>query len=160
MKAMSHPVTEGPGLSVGVQFVCPADGVPDESMLSGWADAAYSAISAVPAEIALRIVTRDEMQKLNHEYRGLDRPTNVLSFAIDSPPEAIPRILGDIVICRDIVIDEARDQGKKPDAHWAHMTVHGVLHLCGYDHEQDADASEMEALEAEILVKLGFRNPW
>jgi probable rRNA maturation factor len=84
----------------------------------------------------------------------------VLSFAIDSPPEAAPRILGDIVICRDIVIDEAREQGKKPDAHWAHMTVHGVLHLCGYDHELDADAREMEALEAEILVKLGFRNPW
>lgn len=158
---MSHPVTEeGAGLSVGVQVACLADGVPDDSMLSSWADSAYRAVRAVPAEIGLRIVARDEMRNLNHEYRGLDRPTNVLSFAIDSPPEAIPQILGDIVICRDIVIDEAREQRKKPDAHWAHMTVHGVLHLCGYDHELDTDARAMEALEAEILVKLGFRNPW
>jgi probable rRNA maturation factor len=157
---MSHPVTEESGLAVGVQLACPADEVPAERLLSRWADAAYRTISTVPAEIALRIVSRDEMRELNHEYRGLDRPTNVLSFTIDSPAEAAPRILGDVVICRDIVIDEAHEQGKQPDAHWAHMTVHGVLHLCGYDHELDADAREMEALETEILVKLGFRNPW
>ena len=110
----------------------------------------------MPAEIAVRIVGADEMRVLNREYRGMDKPTNVLSFTIDSPAEAGPGILGDVVICRDIVLEEAHEQGRNADVHWAHMIVHGVLHLCGYDHELDADALEMESLEAEILATLGL----
>ncbi len=114
------------------------------------------------AELTIRIVDKDEMTELNSTYRKKHKPTNVLSFPFDMPEEMhteIP-ILGDIVICADIIIEEAAEQQKSADAHWAHMVVHGTLHLLGYDHEQDADAIVMETEEINILTTLGFENPY
>ena len=150
----------GDSLLVSVQLACPVGEVPDENVLTEWAVAAYGMVRHHPAELLIRIVGLDEMQALNREYRGADKPTNVLSFALEPMPGPGENLLGDIVICRDVVLDEAIEQGKEISAHWAHMTVHGVLHLCGYDHEGDAGANEMEALETAILVKLGFPTPW
>jgi len=116
-------------------------------------------------EIGIACVDNDESHKLNLEYRGKDKPTNVLSFPSDIPDEmagileAFP--IGDLVICIPVVQREAQEQGKAPLTHFTHMLVHGTLHLMGYDHEtSDEDAEEMEALEIEILNKLGFENPY
>ena len=116
-------------------------------------------------EIGIACVDNDESHKLNLEYRKKDKPTNVLSFPSDIPEEVLPLLdawpMGDLVICIPVVLQEAIDQSKTPIEHFTHMLVHGVLHLMGYDHEtSDADAEEMEALEIQILAKLGFENPY
>lgn len=116
-------------------------------------------------EIGIACVGNDESHKLNLEYRGKDKPTNVLSFPGDVPEEVLAMLdalpLGDLVICIPVVLQEAVEQQKTPMEHFTHMLVHGALHLMGYDHEtSDADAEEMEALEIEILAKLGFENPY
>ena len=116
-------------------------------------------------EIGIACVDNDESHKLNLEYRQKDKPTNVLSFPSDIPEEVLPMLdawpMGDLVICIPVVLQEAIDQSKTPIEHFTHMLVHGVLHLMGYDHEtSDADAEEMEALEIQILAKLGFENPY
>ena len=111
-------------------------------------------------ELSLRIVGRSEMQQLNGTYRGRDYATNVLSFPADLPAELELPLLGDIAICAPVVNDEAREQGKESPAHWEHMLVHGVLHLLGYDHQNDTEADEMEALETRILQRLGRPDPY
>ena len=116
-------------------------------------------------EIGIACVDVDESHQLNLEYRGKDKPTNVLSFPSDLPDEMATILdsfpIGDLVICIPVVLQEARDQSKTPIEHFSHMLVHGTLHLMGYDHEtSDEDAEEMEALEIEILAKLGFDNPY
>lgn len=111
-------------------------------------------------EVAVRFVREDEMREINLKYRGKDAPTNVLSFNFEDPPGADSRILGDIVISPAVVRREALAQSKHPDAHFAHLIVHGTLHLCGFDHEDDREAAEMESLEIEILKDLGFDNPY
>jgi probable rRNA maturation factor len=116
-------------------------------------------------EIGIACVDNDESHKLNLEYRSKDKPTNVLSFPSDLPDEMAQVLdsfpLGDLVICIPVVLLEAQEQNKTPLAHFTHMLVHGTLHLMGYDHEtSEADAEEMEALEIEILAKLGFDNPY
>ena len=116
-------------------------------------------------EIGIACVDNDESHKLNLEYRGKDKPTNVLSFPGDVPEEVLAMLdalpLGDLVICIPVVLQEAVEQQKTPMEHFTHMLVHGALHLMGYDHEtSDADAEEMEALEIQILAKLGFENPY
>ena len=111
-------------------------------------------------EITIRIVDEMESQHLNHEYRGKDKPTNVLSFPFDAPPGVELELLGDLVICRQVVEREAKEQEKDLFAHWAHMVVHGSLHLLGYDHIQDDEAEEMEAIEISVLNALGFENPY
>lgn len=116
-------------------------------------------------EIGIACVDNDESYKLNLEYRGKDKPTNVLSFPSDLPDEMAEILdsfpIGDLVICIPVVLGEAREQDKLPLTHFTHMLVHGTLHLMGYDHEtSDEDAEEMEALEIEILAKLGFENPY
>ncbi|MBL8322832.1 MAG: rRNA maturation RNase YbeY [Acinetobacter sp.] len=116
-------------------------------------------------EIGIACVGNDESHKLNLEYRGKDKPTNVLSFPGDVPEEVLAMLdalpLGDLVICIPVVLQEAAEQQKTPMEHFTHMLVHGALHLMGYDHEtSDADAEEMEALEIQILAKLGFENPY
>ncbi len=116
-------------------------------------------------EIGIACVDNDESHKLNLEYRGKDKPTNVLSFPSDLPDEMADILdsfpIGDLVICIPVVLREALEQNKAPLTHFTHMLVHGTLHLMGYDHEtSDADAEEMEALEIEILKKLGFDNPY
>jgi probable rRNA maturation factor len=116
-------------------------------------------------EIGIACVDNDESHKLNLEYRQKDKPTNVLSFPSDVPEEVLAMLdalpIGDLVICIPVVLQEAIDQNKTPIEHFTHMLVHGTLHLMGYDHEtSDEDAEEMEALEIEILAKLGFKNPY
>jgi len=112
------------------------------------------------AEVTVRIVDEEESHQLNHEYRGKDKPTNVLSFPFEAPPGIEIDLLGDLIICRQVVEREAKEQGKPLMAHWAHMVVHGSLHLLGYDHIEDDEAEEMESLETEIMQSMGFEDPY
>lgn len=133
--------------------------VPTKTKFKQWIAAAIGDRRA-KAEISVRICDADEIKMLNREYRGKDYATNVLSFPADLPPELKLPHLGDIVICAEVVEHEAREQHKPSEAHWAHMLVHGTLHLLGYDHIDDADADIMEALEVDILRGLNFANPY
>ncbi|MGH8454796.1 MAG: rRNA maturation RNase YbeY [Nevskiales bacterium] len=112
------------------------------------------------AELSIRIVTASESRRLNTRYRGQDKPTNVLSFPCPMPAAPKLTALGDLVICAQVVAREAKQQGKCVEAHWAHMTVHGVLHLLGYDHQKKHRAERMEALETDILTRLGYPDPY
>ena len=133
--------------------------LPAMTRLQRWVEAALPAASA-DAEIGLCIVDEPESQALNLRYRGLDKPTNVLSFPAELPTELNLPLLGDLVVCAPVVAREATEQGKQLEAHWAHMLVHGTLHLLGYDHINDADAEQMEALETDILTSLGYPDPY
>ena len=126
-----------------------------------WAGSALGR-RASGTELAVRVVGPAESRRLNACYRGKDKPTNVLSFPAQLPPAARPglRPLGDLVICAQVVRSEAREQGKALRAHWAHMVVHGTLHLIGYDHVQLSDARRMERREIAVLRRLGFDNPY
>lgn len=145
-------------LTVDVQNVFEGSGVPDEASLQTWAQAAWQGEN--PSEVTVRIVGALESQTLNHEYRGKDKPTNVLSFPFEAPAGITVPLAGDLVICAPVVEHEAAEQRKAPVAHWAHMVVHGMLHLQGYDHIDDKDAEVMEALEIRLLSQLGFGNPY
>ncbi|AFV00591.1 rRNA maturation RNase YbeY [Simiduia agarivorans] len=136
-----------------------APNLPDQAQLERWVCAAIGA-RRKEAEVSLLIVDEAQGQALNRDYRGKDYPTNVLSFPADLPPELNLPLLGDLVVCAPVVAREATEQGKSETAHWAHMLVHGTLHLLGYDHIEDADADAMEALETEILLDLGFPAPY
>jgi probable rRNA maturation factor len=132
--------------------------VPEPSRFELWSSAAY--VGKRPNSVCITIVDEQESKNMNANYRGKDYPTNVLSFALEVPPQLEEQCLGDLVICAPVVEREAVQQGKAAEAHWAHMVVHGMLHLQGYDHENDGQAQEMEALETEILRKLGFADPY
>lgn len=132
---------------------------PSPSLIRSWVEAALQDRREV-AELTVRIVGTDEIRQLNHRYRHQDKPTNVLSFPFDAPAGLELPLLGDVVICADVVRREALEQGKPVEAHWAHMVVHGVLHLLGYDHVNECDAERMEALEVEILRHLGIADPY
>lgn len=133
--------------------------VPGEAEFLTWVTAALDGRRA-EAELTIRLVDREESRALNARYRDRDRPTNVLSFPAEVPPEVGSALLGDLVICAELVAEEAAAQGKEARAHWAHLTVHGLLHLLGYDHEQQAEAVAMETLEIGILAGLGFPDPY
>ncbi len=138
-----------------------ARGVPAPASFRRWAEAALrGARRRKPAELAIRIVGTDEGRTLNRDYRGKDYATNVLSFPAELPPGLALPLIGDLAICAPVVAREAAEQAKTPRDHWAHLTVHGVLHLLGYDHEQDAQAELMEALETRILAGLGIADPY
>jgi probable rRNA maturation factor len=138
-----------------------AAALPDATMIEGWARAAVAAASdRARAELSVRIVDLDEGHALNARWRDRDRPTNVLSFPADLPVELGIPLLGDLVICAPVVAREAAEQGKAEMDHWAHLVVHGVLHLLGHDHEIEAEAEAMEALERRILAGLGIRDPY
>ena len=111
-------------------------------------------------ELTIRVVDEEESQSLNSQYRGKDNPTNVLSFPFEAPAEIELDLLGDLVICAPVVGKEATEQSKEEIAHWAHMVIHGTLHLQGYDHIEDEEAEAMEALEVKILSALGFPDPY
>ena len=111
-------------------------------------------------ELTIRLVDEAESQNLNREYRDKDRPTNVLSFPADLPAVIESPLLGDLVICAPVVLQEAQQQHKTAEAHWAHMVVHGVLHLLGYDHQNAQEAAEMERMEAALLGEMGFSDPY
>jgi|SRR5690554_52699 len=145
-------------LTVDFQRVYEGPGVPDETQFQVWAEKAW--LGEDPSEVTIRIVGNDESQDLNHQYRDKDKPTNVLSFPFEAPPGITVPLAGDLVICAPVVEKEAQEQHKEPVAHWAHMVVHGMLHLQGYDHIDDNEAEAMEALEVRLLAQLGFANPY
>lgn len=114
-------------------------------------------------ELSIRIVDPEESADLNQTYRHKAGPTNVLSFPFESPEDVAldePELLGDLVICAPVVEREAAEQNKLPHSHWAHMVIHGTLHLLGYDHIEETEAEEMEALEIKLMENLGFANPY
>ncbi len=164
----------GGPVAVDLQYAVPGRaGIPAAEDFAAFAAAAVAPFRA-EAEITVRVVGPEESRALNRTYRGIDRPTNVLSFPAgadediifgggDGPdgenPFAGPYI-GDLVICRDVVEREAAEQGKPPRAHWAHMVVHGCLHLLGFDHLSDAEAEEMESRETAVMRALGFADPY
>lgn len=132
---------------------------PDLAQFQAWAEAALEEVDE-DCELSIRIVDTDESQQLNRDYRGKDKPTNVLSFPFESPVPLQPRLLGDLVICAPVVASEAAQQSKPEWQHWAHLTVHGCLHLLGYDHINDDDAGRMEAREIAILQQFSIKNPY
>jgi probable rRNA maturation factor len=135
--------------------------LPTDDELQQWATAALQERTEfAEPELTIRLVHNDESQELNRDYRGKDKPTNVLSFPFDAPPEVPIELLGDLIICAPVVQAEASEQGKTPQAHWAHMVVHGCLHLLGYDHIKDDEAETMENLERQIMAALGFSDPY
>ncbi len=147
-------------LDLDVQIACDtAAGLPTTAQLQQWAGAALQSRRDV-AELTVRLVDEGESQALNRDYRGKDKPTNVLSFPADLPPELELPLLGDLVVCRQVVEREAVEQNKALSDHWAHMIIHGTLHLLGYDHIDDDDAEQMEALEIALLEQLGISNPY
>ncbi len=133
--------------------------VPTQSEFDGWLNAALTGRRDT-WECAIRLVDQSESQALNQAYRGRDYPTNVLSFPAELPTGVELALLGDLVICAPVVIAEAHEQSKPVDAHWAHLTVHGALHLLGFDHATSVEATCMEALEREILAHLGYPDPY
>lgn len=135
------------------------EGLPTEEQIVQWATAAVQP-EGDEVEMTVRIVDEAESHELNLTYRGKDRPTNVLSFPFECPDEVALPLLGDLVICRQVVEREAAEQEKPLMAHWAHMVVHGSLHLLGYDHIDDDEAEEMESLETQIMQGLGFDDPY
>lgn len=157
-------MTRGPvRLDVGVSYALPRAGLPAAVSFRRWVAAALNG-RIREADLAIRLVDDKEGRALNHHYRGKDYATNVLSFPAELPeglPEGIKLpLLGDLVICAPVVAREAAEQGKPLAAHYAHLTVHGTLHLLGWDHENDKEAEAMEQLEREILAELGVADPY
>ena len=145
---------------IDLQIACEQEtGLPTLEQIEQWATAAVQPQSD-EVEMTVRIVDEAESHELNLNYRGKDRPTNVLSFPFECPDEVELPLLGDLVICRQVVEREAQEQDKPLMAHWAHMVVHGSLHLLGYDHIEDDEAEEMESLETQIMTGLGFADPY
>lgn len=133
--------------------------LPSAEQFQLWVDTALSHTNK-PWELTIRIVENEESQQLNGEYRGKDKPTNVLSFPFEVPEGIDLPLLGDLVISAKVVAEEAIEQSKQAHNHWAHMVIHGCLHLLGYDHIDDDEAEEMEALEIDLLAKLNINNPY
>ncbi|MCC7516776.1 MAG: rRNA maturation RNase YbeY [Pseudomonadales bacterium] len=146
-------------IQVFVDNACAATEVPADAVLQQWATAALAGLRQ-RAEIAIRIVDETESAALNRDYRQKHYATNVLSFPSELPESCEPPILGDLAICAAVVAREAQEQRKSLAAHWAHMVIHGCLHLLGFDHIEDDDAEDMEAREIAILHTLGFANPY
>ena len=134
--------------------------IPTSSELERWANVVLAYEGASEQEVTVRFTDEVESQALNFEYRGKEKPTNVLSFPFEAPPGIEINLLGDLVICAPVISREAKEQQKAVVNHYAHMTVHGLLHLMGYDHIEDADAEEMESKEIEILAQLGIDDPY
>jgi probable rRNA maturation factor len=149
---------------IDVQRAADEDSTLDDAFVAVWVTRAIEAARQPgESEVSVRIVDAEEIQALNRDYRGKDRPTNVLSFPagdIAGLPDDEPAPLGDIVVCASVVQDEASTQGKTLGEHWAHMLVHGALHLLGYDHQSDEEAEAMEALERTILGAHGIADPY
>ena len=150
-----------PALELTVRYGLPRAGMPAPASFRRWAEAALrGARHRRHAELAIRIVDSAEGLALNGAYRGRDYATNVLSFPAEPPPGVRWALLGDLAICAPVVAREAAEQDKRARDHWAHLTIHGVLHLLGYDHVVDQEAEAMEALETRILARLGIADPY
>ncbi|OOH86459.1 rRNA maturation RNase YbeY [Pasteurellaceae bacterium 15-036681] len=141
-----------------------SENLPSEEQFLKWVNQALAMEAKsedyLESEITIRIVDEAESHDLNLTYRGKDKPTNVLSFPFDVPEGIELPLLGDLIICRQVVENEAKEQEKPLEAHWAHLAIHGTLHLLGYDHLTDEEAEEMESLETEIMQSLGFEDPY
>nr|WP_298163950.1 rRNA maturation RNase YbeY [uncultured Pseudomonas sp.] len=147
-------------LELDLQIASDAGDLPSEAQFRAWCELALRQRSA-DSELTIRLVDESEGRELNHTYRQRDYATNVLSFPADVPDEMLDiPLLGDLVICAPVVKREALEQNKPAHAHWAHMVIHGCLHLLGYDHIEDEEAEEMEALERELLAELGHADPY
>ena len=153
-------------VTIDVQLACDDPDIPAADEIRSWIEAAVDLSDRAPEtdiELAVRVVDVDEIRALNRLYRDKDAATNVLSFPsgdMDGLPPDAPRLLGDVVVCADVVAREATEQGKAVADHWAHMIVHGTLHLLGFDHDNDADAQEMEALEVRVLASKNVTDPY
>ncbi len=145
-------------MSVSENLDSEEEDIPDPATVQHWAE--HACLCEDPVVTNVQVVSNDEMRELNNTWRGEDSPTNVLSFPMQSPEEVDLKMLGDLALCAGVINDEARQQHKPLQAHWAHMVVHGMLHLQGYDHVDEHQADEMEALEIRILDQLGFGNPY
>ena len=145
---------------IDLQLACDSSELPSLELFQQWTDSALKAVTDKTFEITIRIVNVEESQQLNSQYRQKDKPTNVLSFPFDVPEGIDLNLLGDLVVCAQVVEQEAKEQSKTLFDHWAHMIIHGCLHLLGYDHINDNDAEEMEALEIKILAELSIDNPY
>ena len=146
---------------IHIQYITDKSLAPKSVLLRKWAKCALSQKKS-SSEITIRIVDEKEIMALNKRYRRQNKPTNVLSFPFEMPKEieVDDIFLGDIVICAAVVNQEAKEQHKTQEAHWAHMIVHGIFHLLGYDHETDHDAMIMEKLETDVMITLGFNDPY
>ncbi|HSH55176.1 MAG TPA: rRNA maturation RNase YbeY [Methylotenera sp.] len=141
-----------PTLSFNIQIASQLANIPSRTLFRKWVKATIR----VDTEVTIRIVDADEGRELNSMYRGKDYATNVLTFPLTEEPH----LMGDIIICAPVVEAEAQSQNKTLEAHYAHLTVHGILHLHGYDHETEAQAELMEGLETAIVTKLGYPSPY
>ena len=147
-------------LRLSVQYGVARAGLPADSALRRWARAALKGLRRRRVALGMRIVGNAESEALNGQFRRKSYPTNVLSFPFEAPPGTRSDILGDLVICAPVVRREAHTQRKPVKAHWAHMVVHGILHLRGYDHRKRQDAAVMEKMEIRLLKELGYANPY
>ena len=154
----SRPLPLAETDNITLQIVTDATGLPAPGQFVTWASAAR--LDREEASVVIRIVDETESRQLNRDYRGKDSPTNVLSFPFEPPAGIREEHLGDLVICAPVVLREAQEQNKQPEAHWAHMVVHGMLHLQGHDHQNSKEAEEMESLERQILDGLGYSDPY
>lgn len=151
---------------VELQWGTQVQAMPTESQCQTWVEAALQGdLKQQDVAITIRVVDATESRQLNHDYRGKDYATNVLSFEFELPPGLVqpddePIYLGDLVICASVVIEEAMTQEKTLEEHWAHMVIHGTLHLQGFDHIDEAEAEKMEALETQIMQQLGYDDPY
>ncbi|MCP4324053.1 MAG: rRNA maturation RNase YbeY [Alteromonadales bacterium] len=152
---------------IDLQIACEqndlAKNLPSETQLQLWVDTVLEQVSSKPQqdfEITVRLVNQEESQQLNMQYRGKDKPTNVLSFPFEVPEGIELNLLGDLIICIEVMKQEAQTQNKALFDHWAHLVVHGCLHLVGFDHISDSEAAEMESIEITVLAKLGIKNPY
>jgi probable rRNA maturation factor len=163
---LKYPVTRAPSVEVDVQIACSASDVPSAGEIASWVRHAVVASRkrlAAANEVSVRVVDSAEIQSLNSDYRGQDKATNVLSFPagrVTGLPADAVRTLGDIVVCAEVVSGEAASLAKPARDHWAHMLVHGTLHLLGFDHVMDKDATEMERLETRILAEMNVAAPY
>ncbi len=151
-------------ITIDMQIASEHKELPDQQQLTLWAQTALQGLKN-QAELSIRIVDESESQQLNLDYRGMDKPTNVLSFPFEVPEalvglDEVGHLIGDLIICAQVVTDEAKQQNKPLMHHWAHMVVHGCLHLLGYDHITDEEAQVMEDLERTILSKLDISDPY
>lgn len=146
--------------TVDLQIASEHGFVPSTEQFELWVNTALNAMQLSEKEVTIRIVDEVESQNLNLTYRNKNKPTNVLSFTYEGPEHVSLPLLGDLVICAPVVFSEATDQDKERDHHWAHLVIHGLLHLLGYDHITEEQANEMESLEVQILSELKIDDPY
>lgn len=146
-------------IELDLQIACATESLPSQDDFQRWVDIALLPYNK-PFELTIRIVEQEESQSLNAQYRNKNKPTNVLSFPFEVPEGVELNLLGDLIICADIVESEALVQKKLSHDHWAHMVIHGCLHLLGFDHIDDNEADEMESLEISLLAKLKISDPY